>query len=101
MVGSLIQRVFPFELVPVAMMKLLLWLAALIAVSAELHSKRRYRRPAPDGETHALIVAGSDGWYNYRHQADACHAYHTLRNHGVPEENIVVMMYDDIAHNKQ
>lgn len=23
----------------------------------------------------AVIVAGSNGFWNYRHQADACHAY--------------------------
>ena len=23
----------------------------------------------------AVLIAGSDGWYNYRHQADVCHAY--------------------------
>ncbi|CAJ0591770.1 unnamed protein product [Cylicocyclus nassatus] len=80
-------------------MRLVWFLAVIAAVSA--HSHHRYRQPAPDGDVYALIVAGSDGWYNYRHQADACHAYHTLKNHGIPEENIVTMMYDDIAHNKQ
>ncbi|KAM7441831.1 hypothetical protein ABFA07_009156 [Porites harrisoni] len=48
----------------------------------------------------ALIVAGSNSWYNYRHQADVCHAYQILHKNGIPDENIVVMMYDDIAHNK-
>ncbi|MFH4979355.1 hypothetical protein AB6A40_006064 [Gnathostoma spinigerum] len=33
-------------------------------------------------------------------QADACHAYHLLRDHGVPESRIIVMMYDDIAYNE-
>uniref|UniRef100_T1KZI8 legumain n=1 Tax=Tetranychus urticae TaxID=32264 RepID=T1KZI8_TETUR len=46
----------------------------------------------------AVLVAGSNGWYNYRHQADVCHAYQVLRSHGVPAENIIVMMYDDIAN---
>lgn len=49
----------------------------------------------------ALVIAGSNGWYNYRHQADACHAYQVLHKHGIPDENIVVMMYDDIAHNER
>lgn len=49
----------------------------------------------------ALLVAGSNEYMNYRHQADVCHAYHIVRNHGIPEENIVVMMYDDIAHNTE
>ncbi|OUC42021.1 peptidase C13 family protein, partial [Trichinella nativa] len=49
----------------------------------------------------ALLVAGSNGWYNYRHQADICHAYQILRKHGIPDSNIVVMMYDDIAYNEE
>ncbi|KRZ41926.1 Legumain, partial [Trichinella pseudospiralis] len=49
----------------------------------------------------ALLVAGSNGWYNYRHQADICHAYQILHKHGIPDSNIVVMMYDDIAYNEE
>jgi legumain len=49
----------------------------------------------------ALVVAGSNGYYNYRHQADTCHAYQVLHKYGIPDENIVVMMYDDIAQNTQ
>uniref|UniRef100_A0A8C4NIC2 legumain n=1 Tax=Eptatretus burgeri TaxID=7764 RepID=A0A8C4NIC2_EPTBU len=45
-----------------------------------------------------VIVAGSNGWYNYRHQADACHAYQIVHSHGIPDEQIVVMMYDDLAY---
>ena len=33
-------------------------------------------------------------------QADACHAYHIMLKHGIPEERIVLMMYDDIADNE-
>jgi legumain len=54
-----------------------------------------------DGVHWALIVAGSNGWYNYRHQADACHAYHVMRKHGIPAERIVLMMFDDIANNDE
>ena len=53
--------------------------------------------PAP--EIHAVLIAGSSGWGNYRHQADVAHAYHVLRGHGVPEENIITLVYDDIANN--
>ncbi|KAL1244099.1 Legumain [Trichinella spiralis] len=45
----------------------------------------------------AVLVSGSNGWYNYRHQADICHAYKVLLEHGVPEKHIIVMSYDDIA----
>ena len=48
-----------------------------------------------------LLVAGSNGWFNYRHQADICHAYQIVHAHGVPDERIIVMMYDDIAYNKE
>jgi legumain len=34
-------------------------------------------------------------------QADACHAYQTMHKHGIPEENIVVMMFDDIAYDEE
>jgi len=54
-----------------------------------------------DGELWVLLVAGSNGWYNYRHQADVCHAYQIVHAHGVPDDHIIVMMYDDIAYNKE
>lgn len=46
----------------------------------------------------AVLVAGSNEWVNYRHQADICHAYQILHKNGIPDSNIIVMMYDDIAH---
>jgi len=49
----------------------------------------------------ALLVAGSNGYYNYRHQADICHAYQIMHKHGIPDERIVVMMYDDIASSSE
>ncbi|XP_051129818.1 vacuolar-processing enzyme beta-isozyme-like [Andrographis paniculata] len=48
----------------------------------------------------AVLVAGSNGYDNYRHQADVCHAYQILKKGGLKDENIVVFMYDDIANNK-
>ena len=33
----------------------------------------------------AVIVAGSDGYWNYRHQADVCHAAKTLKKNGISE----------------
>ena len=54
-----------------------------------------------DGDLWVLLVAGSNGWFNYRHQADICHAYQIVHAHGVPDDRIIVMMYDDIAYNKE
>ena len=51
------------------------------------------------GEHWAVLVAGSNGYGNYRHQADICHAYQIVRKNGIPASNIITMAYDDIAHN--
>ncbi|KAI3867018.1 hypothetical protein MKW92_004502 [Papaver armeniacum] len=52
------------------------------------------------GTRWAVLIAGSNGFINYRHQADVCHAYQILKKGGLKDENIVVMMYDDIANNR-
>jgi len=52
-------------------------------------------------EKWALLVAGSNGYDNYRHQADVLHAYHLLIQHGFNKNNIVTMMFDDIAYNRR
>ncbi|PON78575.1 Peptidase C13, legumain [Parasponia andersonii] len=52
------------------------------------------------GTRWAVLVAGSSGWINYRHQANVCHAYQILKKAGLKDENIVVFMYDDIAFNE-
>jgi legumain len=54
-----------------------------------------------EGKLWALLIAGSNYYYNYRHQADVCHAYQIMHAHGIPDENIIVMMYDDIANNEE
>ena len=46
----------------------------------------------------AVIVAGSSGYGNYRHQADACHAYQLLKGRGIPEDQIIHLSYDDVAN---
>jgi len=47
----------------------------------------------------AVIMAGSNTYGNYRHQADACHAYQIAKKNGIPESNIIMLAYDDIANN--
>jgi glycosylphosphatidylinositol transamidase (GPIT) subunit GPI8 len=49
---------------------------------------------------YAVLVAGSNDYWNYRHQADVAHAYHLLLKNGIPKENIIVFAYDDIANYK-
>jgi len=49
----------------------------------------------------AVLVAGSTGYSNYRHQADVAHAYKIMEKNGIPKKNIVHMAYDDIAYNRK
>ncbi|XP_059379089.1 legumain-like [Carassius carassius] len=51
------------------------------------------------GKKWVLLVAGSKDWENYQHQANVCGLYQIIKKHGIPDEQIVVMMYDDIADN--
>ncbi|KJH49309.1 peptidase C13 family protein [Dictyocaulus viviparus] len=81
----------------------LLWIITFVLLSTEkAFSKPNLHDPAPPrlpkGELHALLIAGSVYWSNYRHQADVAHAYKLLLRKGVKAENVVVMMFDDIAH---
>lgn len=51
-------------------------------------------------KTWAVVAAGSNGFSNYRHQADACNAIKLLKKNGMAEENIITLLYDDIASSK-
>ncbi|KAH0790795.1 Clan CD, family C13, asparaginyl endopeptidase-like cysteine peptidase [Histomonas meleagridis] len=46
---------------------------------------------------YAVLLAGSNGWSNYRHQADICTIYQLLINRGFTDDEITMMQYDDIA----
>jgi legumain len=48
----------------------------------------------------AVLVAGSNSFGNYRHQADTCHAYQIMKKNGIPEDQIIHLAYDDIANNR-
>lgn len=67
-------------------------------------ASQRPLTPSPrslPGDLWALLIAGSAGWGNYRHQADVAHAYQVLHHGGIPDERIVVMVFDDIAGNPE
>jgi glycosylphosphatidylinositol transamidase (GPIT) subunit GPI8 len=53
---------------------------------------------SPDKKTgfRAVIVGPSRGWNNYRHQADALALYTLLRQNGVSDDHIILMIYDDV-----
>ena len=47
----------------------------------------------------ALLVAGSSGWKNYRHQADVLEMYQILKKQGYDDDHIVLILEDDLAGN--
>nr|AWD84475.1 asparaginyl endopeptidase 2 [Petunia x hybrida] len=59
----------------------------------------KYGDGSVEGTRWGVLLAGSRGYWNYRHQADVCHAYQLLKKGGLKDENIIVFMYDDIANN--
>uniref|UniRef100_A0A7N0RHE8 Legumain prodomain domain-containing protein n=1 Tax=Kalanchoe fedtschenkoi TaxID=63787 RepID=A0A7N0RHE8_KALFE len=88
--------------------------SGLVSASRELIDDSVLRLPsdssrffqAEDGDDSAgtrwaVLIAGSSGYWNYRHQADVCHAYQLLKKGGLKDENIIVFMYDDIAYNEE
>jgi ABC-type branched-subunit amino acid transport system substrate-binding protein len=44
----------------------------------------------------AVIIAPTNRWINYRHQADGLTMYDLLRANGVQDSHIILMLYDDI-----
>ena len=65
-----------------------------IAIKVVMKSEMTKMRRAAGGEVLLIIIISF-----FISQADVCHAYQILRRNGVPPENIIVMMYDDIANN--
>jgi GPI-anchor transamidase subunit K len=48
---------------------------------------------------HAVIVSSSRYWFNYRHFVNALSIYHVLKENGVPDTNIILMLADEIPSN--
>ncbi len=45
----------------------------------------------------AVLVQGSTGWENYRHQADVLNVYQLLKRNGWPDDHIILILSDHIA----
>ena len=52
-------------------------------------------------DNYAVLVAASEGWKNYRHQADVLGVYHFLKAKGYDDDHILLIMADDIAYNER
>lgn len=48
----------------------------------------------------AVIMAGSNTYSNYRHQADSHHAVKIMLDNGIPRDQIIHLAYDDIASSR-
>ncbi|MEI7857720.1 MAG: C13 family peptidase, partial [Methanomicrobiales archaeon] len=55
-----------------------------------------YNAPGKRTNFKAVIVGPSRGWKNYRHQSDALAVYSLLRQNGISDDNIILMVYDDV-----
>jgi len=60
-----------------------------------------YDPPQERTDFRAVIVGPSQGWKNYRHQSDALAVYSMLRENGVPDEHIILMIYDDVPNARE
>ena len=47
----------------------------------------------------ALIASTSRYWFNYRHTSNALSFYHTVRNQGIPDSQILLLLPDEYACN--
>ena len=52
-------------------------------------------------DNYAVLVAASNGWKNYRHQADVLGMYQYLKGKGYDDDHIILIMEDDIAYNEK
>ena len=88
------------------MFKQYLALCAIAAASAKHHGKHHGEHNnetfgAPKSDHWAVIVAGSNQFYNYRHQSDTCHAYQIMKKNGIPEDQIIHMSFNDVAKSSE
>ena len=52
-------------------------------------------------DNYAVIMCGSKGWSNYRHQADVYAWHAVLTNRGFRSDHIITLSYDDVAYQKR
>lgn len=51
-------------------------------------------------DNYALLVAGSTGWSNYRHQADVLKFYKKLKSLGMDDDHIILVIEDDLVNDE-
>jgi ABC-type branched-subunit amino acid transport system substrate-binding protein len=51
----------------------------------------------PKQRLFAFLMATSQGWSNYRHQSDVLKTYQLLKAKGLPDDQIILVLADDLA----
>jgi len=83
------------------MLKLVVALLSLCALAVAAPTLPSGKYNSKGGLNWVLLIAGSNSFGNYRHQADIYHFYQVVKKNGVPDANIIVFHYDDIANNPE
>lgn len=68
---------------------------------SDTHYLDGHCRGSPPGETPEQQSQFVPSLFAPVSQADVCHAYQIVHKNGIPDEHIVVMMYDDLATNEE
>jgi legumain len=81
---------------------LLIAILSFYHIECSAHTNSKKASTSSPTTNWAVLIAGSNGYYNYRHQADVAHAYQILTQiGGFPKDKVIVMMYNDIVNNSQ
>lgn len=77
------------------------WIQRLVQLQAPGENSLFFRRGLPAVEPRSNLSFCPLSSHLPVPQADVCHAYQIVHKNGIPDEQIVVMMYDDLATNDE
>ncbi|XP_054154715.1 legumain-like [Oppia nitens] len=66
--------------------------SSLYASSSNISNSNEF-----NGKNWVILCSGSKTWYNYAHGSNIYHMYQLFRARGIPDEQIIVLHYDDLA----
>ena len=75
--------------------------ATTAAVSSSSSSSSTTTSTTSVNNIHAVIVSSSRYWFNYRHFVNALSIYQILKENGIPDSNIILMLADEIPSNSR
>ncbi len=72
------------------------WVASVNEEIEDQDSPVEYRELE---DRYALLIQGSCGWANYRHQADVLNVYQMLKRYGWDDDHIILAISDELIEN--